>query len=169
MRKRKSLRKKFQKSYLFKKHIAIALIALFIVAILPMASNLLKESTKTSAIEGVSDVAINETPVIPQSINVNLTGQVFNDANCNNVKEVNENGISDVKIAILNLKSEYDVEALEVVTSDAHGNYSFSKSMLDNESITVQPVPGVNLVHEPLKVNFNTGNRSSIVDLSHCP
>lgn len=109
------------------------------------------------------------TPQNFQEITINLKGQVYNDLNCNNTRDTGETGLNDIFIAVLHLKTPDDVEALEVVTSDLNGNYSFSKTIHDDQSFTIQPVPGVNLVHTPKEVTLNVNNKSSIVDLSSCP
>lgn len=100
-----------------------------------------------------------------QDITVTLNGQVYNDINCNNVKESDETGYSET-IDIM----QPDGLVLAAITSDSGGNYSFSKTIQENNSITIQPSPrDHNLKYSPSAVTLNGSNKSATINISHCP
>lgn len=100
-----------------------------------------------------------------QDITVTLSGQVYNDLNCNNVKESGETGYSET-IDIM----QPDGLVLATIASDSGGNYSFSKTIQEDDSITIQPSPrDYNLRYYPPTVTLNGSNKSSTIDISHCP
>lgn len=103
----------------------------------------------------------------PKEITVSLNGQVYNDSNCNNVKEDNETGLKDVIIAIFQPNNL--IAILGIITSDANGNYSFSKTIQGNELLTIQPVPGVNMIHVPQEITLSTNKTSVVMNISSCP
>lgn len=109
------------------------------------------------------------TPSDIQEIAITLSGQVYNDLNCNNTKQEDETGLENKQIAILQLKDEAEPILLNMLTTDANGNYSFSKIIQESESLTIQPVPGVNLVHTPQEATFTANNTSFVIDVSSCP
>lgn len=100
-----------------------------------------------------------------QDITVTLNGQVFNDLNCNNIKDSGETGYSE-SITIM----QPNGFVFETLTSGSDGNYSFSKTIAENEALTIQPSPNDhNLIFTPPTVTLNSSNRSATVNISHCP
>jgi len=101
-----------------------------------------------------------------QQITVTLSGEVYNDLNCNNVKDSDESGFANQSITIM----QPDGLVLATVTSDSSGNYSFSKSINETESITITPMPlDHGLVYTPPTVTLNSDKKSAVIDISHCP
>lgn len=106
-----------------------------------------------------------KTVIIPMGIAIRLTGQVYTDANCNNIIDNGETGFSGMQISIMNP----DGLVYDTVISDTNGNYTFSRAIPPNQSLTVQPSPlDHNLVFQPPAVTLSQNNSNATLNISHC-
>lgn len=69
--------------------------------------------------------------------NFSISGQVYRDDDCDQIKDSGEVGIPKVTVNVMQLP-EY--KALVTATTDSNGMYSFSKDLKEEESIIIQPV-----------------------------
>lgn len=103
----------------------------------------------------------------PKNITLTLSGQVYNDLNCNNKKEEEETGFANQQILILQPR---DGTLFDTVLSDGKGNYSFQRSVSEATSLIVEPILiDPNIVHIPPEVTLSSNNQSAKIDISRCP
>lgn len=94
-----------------------------------------------------------------QDITVTISGQVYRDENCNGVKDSGETGVAGVTINFYHLPY-YQLHGTAM--SDNNGNYSFSQTIKENESLTLG-------VSGPTPVTLNSSNRTANLDLPWLP
>lgn len=116
----------------------------------------------------------NRVVYIPMGMQAKLTGQVFQDTNCNGVKDYGEQGISGVNINVMRKSSGPNPYlSYATVTSDSNGNYSLIKYIDNNESLSLQPQDGVingNSIKTPFEtVVINAGQPSATLNLPQVP
>lgn len=107
---------------------------------------------------------------VPMGITVKLTGQVFNDKNCNAVKEPDEQGVSGVTVNIFKIP-EYYVYA--TLTSDSNGNYDLTRVIDPSGSLSIKPshiaAPGYKINTDQVPVALSSGQTSMNKDLPMVP
>lgn len=107
----------------------------------------------------------SKTITVPMGVVIRLTGQVYNDTNCNNTKENNETGFADMGINIINPGGL----VYETVASDNSGNYTFSKILPLDQSLTLHPSPSdPSIVFQSSTVTINQNNPIANIDISYC-
>lgn len=72
-----------------------------------------------------------------QDIGVTISGQIYRDENCNGLKDSGETGIAGDKVYFFQVPQEI---LYPPVASNDSGNYTFSMTIKDNESVTLGPV-----------------------------
>lgn len=107
-----------------------------------------------------------------QYITVTYSGQVYRDANCNGIKDSGESGVGSVTINFFQMPQWY---LIGTVTSDGNGNYSFSKTIKENESVTLKPGPvspsgyKSNPNFDEPSITLNSSNRTTNQNLPQVP
>ena len=128
-----------------------------------------KQTLKTST---SSSFYVQETASVAptnslKNIMLTLSGQVYNDLNCNNKKDIGETGFANQQILILQPR---DGTLFDTVLSDDKGNYSFQRSVSEATSLIVEPISiDPNIVHIPPEVTLSSNNQSAKIDISLCP
>lgn len=79
------------------------------------------------------------TPVVtsapaPKTIQVSISGKVYRDEDCNSGMSPSESGISGVEVDIYQNHNT----KLAVLTTDANGNYQYSKEINEDETIVLE-------------------------------
>jgi len=107
----------------------------------------------------------------PWSFPVRLTGQVYEDANCNDMQEPDEKGIPGVTINIILTPSWI---LYSTVTSDSNGDYTYATTLPSQESyITFRPayvaLPGYNIHTAEHDVTLSVSQSSMNINLPLVP
>lgn len=107
----------------------------------------------------------------PWSFTVKLTGQVYEDANCNDMQEPNEKGIPGVTINIL-LTPSWTLYS--TITSDSNGNYTYATTLPSQSSyISFRPayvaLPGYNIRAAEHDVTLSVSQSSMNINLPLVP
>lgn len=107
---------------------------------------------------------------VPMGITVRLTGQVFNDKNCNAIKEPDEQGVSGVTVNIFKIPEYYVYTTL---TSDSNGNYNLTRIIDPQGSLSIKPshvaAPGYKINTDQVPVSLSSGQTSMNKDLPMVP
>ncbi len=102
---------------------------------------------------------------IPGAIDVSVNGQVYNDLNCNHSKDSGETGVATT-LTVMNPNGSVYAN----LSTDANGNYSFSKRIKAGDSLPVQLEPADhNVIFSSQSTILNQQNPSATINLSHCP
>lgn len=100
-----------------------------------------------------------------QDITVTISGQVYKDSNCNNVRDNGETGVSQMTVEMM----QTDGLILVDTTTDSNGNYTLSKTIQEDQSITVIPVTlDHKMYFTPPSVTLNKNNPSVTINISSC-
>lgn len=123
----------------------------------------------------------DESQVITRNFNfhrisdmtISLTGTIYRDENCNGVRDGSEGAISTP--AIVDIFKETEHYIYGSVTSDSSGNFSFSKSVSETDTVSLQPsiespsgYTG-NYNFQYPTVTLNSSNKSGNVSLPQVP
>ncbi|MBI2338427.1 hypothetical protein HYU95_04560 [Candidatus Daviesbacteria bacterium] len=112
----------------------------------------------------------SKTVTVPMGITVRLTGQVFNDKNCNGIKEPDEQGVSGVTVNIFKIPEYYVYTTL---TSDSNGNYNLTRVIDPQGSLSIKPshvaAPGYKINTDQVPVALSSGQTSINKDLPMVP
>lgn len=100
-----------------------------------------------------------------QDITVTISGQVYKDLNCNNIKENGETGVSQMTVEMM----QTDGLILVETTTDSNGNYILSKTIREDQSITVIPKTLDHKArYDPPTITLSKNNKSANIDISSC-
>lgn len=130
----------------------------------------ISDGTMTNVCTKTINIPVSQTPGI--GITVRLTGKVYRDANCSNMKDPDEEGIPGATINLIKLP-EYTIYS--TLTTDSNGNYSFSGlvSSQDNLSLLLGHIAAWGYSIPPTfgeKVaNLNSNQPSQTIDLPQVP
>lgn len=112
----------------------------------------------------------NKTITVPMGITVKLTGQVFNDRNCNAVKEPDEQGVSGVTVNIIKMP-EYSIYT--TLTSNSNGDYDLTRVIDPQGSLSIKPshvaAPGYKINTDQVPASLSSGQTSINKDLPMVP
>jgi len=97
-------------------------------------SHLVKLQLKMS--DGSTTEICSKSVNTPLGFSVSLTGTVYEDINCNNMREPSEKPLSGVRVQITNMDG---YATLANLTSDSNGSYNFSYVLSGSNSISVKP------------------------------
>lgn len=101
---------------------------------------------------------------LAQVIDVTLKGQVYKDNNCNKSKEDGDAGISGVRMTV-----DSNGQVLEDLTSDSSGNYSFTKKISPEASLSLALGPAdYNYNFFSMNVTLSKNNSTAILDVPLC-
>lgn len=109
---------------------------------------------------------------LPQDITITLSGQVYRDVNCNGIKETGEGGVSNTTVNLFQMPQFY---LYGTVVSDNNGNYNFSKTIKENESVTLKPNPvsssgyKANPKFDSSSFTLSSSNKSASQDIPQVP
>lgn len=135
----------------------------------PNGSYTVKLKTKMS--DGSTTTTCSNSVSTPAGFSVSLTGTVYEDRNCNDMREPDEKGLSGVKVSITN-KDGY--RTLTELTTDTSGYYRFNYVLSGNNSITVIPYAwpldnyGVGMFQEH-SISLSANQSSINIDLGEVP
>lgn len=109
----------------------------------------------------------------PQDIRVTVGGHIFNDKNCNDKRDEGDSGITGVAGTQVNLFKLPEFYILETSALDNDGWYSFSKTIKDNESLSIDigvvAPTGYKIHIRPITVTLDKNNKSITVDTPVVP
>lgn len=128
----------------------------------------------------LKDNSGNETPVFTRNfktesseITVTLGGHIFSDKNCNTGRDEGESDVTGAAGSQVNFFKQPEFYILSTNTLDNSGGYSFSKTIKNNESLSVYIVPvappGYKINIQPITVTLDNNNKSRTVDFPAVP
>lgn len=108
-----------------------------------------------------TDVCTKEVTV--SAIDVSISGQVYNDLNCNHLFDVGESGIANVSVTVMNANGN----VFKTVDVDSSGNYSFTKNIKPSESLTLLVANNSDHsgIYSPLATTLSASRRTAIVNI----
>lgn len=122
---------------------------------------------QVQASDGSMTDVCNRQITVTQGITISLSGQVYNDLNCNKSKDTGEGGVSGQRLSVVTSEGLI----YEDLTTDSNGNYSFSRNIKADESLSLYlaPIDHAFPFSPTSPVTLNAQNRSATIDISKCP
>jgi hypothetical protein len=108
-----------------------------------------------------------------KEISITLSGQLYQDLNCNNNKDSGEGGVNTP--ATINIFKMPEFSVYATITSDNNGNFSYSGKIKENEQLTLKPIPvspagyKSNPHYNDPELSFNSSNRSRQINIPQVP
>lgn len=109
----------------------------------------------------------NKQITVTQGVTIALSGQVYNDLNCNKSKDSGEGGVSGQRLSVVTSEGL----VYEDLTTDSSGNYSFSRNIKTDDALSLYlaPIDHAFPFSPTSPVTLNAQNRSATIDISKCP
>ena len=126
----------------------------------------LKTSMSDGSITGVCTQSVS----IPFGFTVTLSGNVYEDINCNDMREPSEKGLGGVTVTITNMDG---YGTLTTLTTDSNGFYNFNYTLATGNSITVKPsdkpLENYGITETRHQITLNSVQGSIKMDLGQIP
>ena len=120
--------------------------------------------------DGETSPVCSRSVTVPNGTTVSLNGQVFEDVNCNGVKDSGDEGISGVTVNIFKMP---EFSLYSSVISGSNGNYSLTRVVGPNDSLSLQPgdvaSPSHNIRVDAKTVVLSASQSSVTVNLPQVP
>jgi len=125
---------------------------------------------KTSMSDGSTTDVCSKSVSTPYGFSVSLTGYVYEDINCNDMREPSERGLTGVTVKITNMNGYANLATL---TTDSSGFYRFTYNLAPGNSITVkphdEPLPNYGVTEDRHQIALNSSQNSINMDLGQIP
>ena len=127
-------------------------------------------ATSTCASEPLA-VQATSTPVTPPATTTpgTINGNVFNDSNCNDIKDAGESGLSGwtIWLHMGTLSDGYNNPIVKTTMTDGNGTYSFSSLALGTYFVEEQEPAGWTQTSSDTKVTLTDASQGATVDFAN--
>ena len=125
---------------------------------------------RTLMSDGSTTEVCTKSVSVPFGFTVSLDGTVYEDRNCNDMKEPYEKGLAGVTVGITNMDG---YGTLATLTTDSNGYYKFSYTLAAGNAITVspydKPLDNYGVTNTRHKITLNSAQTSISMDLGQIP
>ena len=120
--------------------------------------------------DGTTTPICSKSATVPNGITIKLSGNIYQDKNCNDMREPDEGGISGVTVNIFKEPESY---VYTTVYSNSSGYYEFTKNIGPSDSLTVRPSDVAAYAHKIFHprhtITLNQGQSTISMNLGEIP
>jgi hypothetical protein len=125
---------------------------------------------RTLMSDGSTTEVCTKSVSVPFGFTVSLDGVVYEDRNCNDMREPDEKGLAGVTVGITNMDG---YGTLATLTTDSNGYYKFSYTLSAGNAITVspydKPLDNYGVTKTRHKITLNSAQNSISMNLGQIP